>query len=63
MFVNIVAIWRSWLRCQSGNPEVLGSSPAGSEKLAVGPTFSGQSYKRAVSLAMHFIPPGNKFGT
>ena len=42
---------------QSGNPEVLGSSLAGGERFAVGRTFSGQSYKRIVPLAMHFIPP------
>ena len=28
-------MWRSWLTCQSGNPEVVGSSPAGGEKMAV----------------------------
>ena len=36
-----VAMWRSWLRLQSSNPEVVGLSPAGGEKLAVGRTFSG----------------------
>ena len=52
-----VAMWRSWLTRQSGNPEVVSSSPAGGEKLTVGRTFSGQSYKRFVPLAMHFTPP------
>ena len=42
---------------QSGNPEVVGSSPSGGEKLAVGQTFSGQSYKKCVLLAMHLTPP------
>ena len=28
-----VAMWRSWLTRQSGNPEVVSSSPAGGEKL------------------------------
>ena len=50
------AMWRSWLTHQSGNPEVVGLSPAGGEKLAVGQTFSGQSYKRFVPLAMNFTP-------
>ena len=40
---NYVAMWRSWLRRQSGNPEIVGLSPAGGKKLAVGRTFSGQS--------------------
>ena len=40
-----VAVWLSWLWRQSHIPEVTGSSPIGSEKLAVGRTFSGQSYK------------------
>ena len=35
--------WCSWLRLQSGDSEVVGF--AGGEKLAVGRTFSGQSYK------------------
>ena len=47
-----VALWRSWLRRQSGNPDVVGSSPAGVEKVAVGRTFSEQ-----IPLATHFIPP------
>ena len=38
-------MWRSWLGRQSGNPEVVGLSLAGGEKLAVGRNFSGQSYK------------------
>ena len=50
-------MWSSWLRRQSDNPELVGSSPAGGEKLAVGRTFSGQIYKRFLPLAMHFIPP------
>ena len=52
-----MAVWCSWLTRQSGNPEVVGSSPAGGEKLAVCQTFSGHSYKRFVSLAMYFTPP------
>ena len=52
-----MAMWRSWLMRQSGNSEVVGSSPTGGEKLAVGRNFSGQSYKRFVSLAMYFTPP------
>ena len=35
-----------WTRPQFGNPEVVGLSPDGGKKLAAGPTFSGQSYKR-----------------
>ena len=31
-------MWRSWLMRQSSNPEVVGSSPARGEKLAVGRT-------------------------
>ena len=50
-------MWRSWLTRQSAYPKVVGSSPAGGEKLAVGRTFSGQSYKRFVPLAMHLTPP------
>ena len=52
-----VAMWRSCLMRQSGNPEVVGLSPAGEEQLAVGRTFSGQSYKRFVPLATLFTPP------
>ena len=52
-----VAIWRSWLTRQSGNPEVVGSSPAGSKTLAIGPTFAGEIYKRFVPLSMHFTQP------
>ena len=37
--------------CQSGNPEVVGSHPAGLNKLAVGGTFHGQIYKRFLSMA------------
>ena len=52
-----MAMWRSWLRRHYGNPEVVCSSLAGGKKLAVGRTFSGQSYKRFVPLAMHFTQP------
>ena len=45
------------LRHQSGYPEVVSSSPTGGEDLAVGPTFSGQIYKRFLPLAMHFTTP------
>ena len=31
-----VALWRSGLRRQSGNPQVVGLNPAGDEQLAVG---------------------------
>ena len=37
-----VAMWRIGLMCQSRDPEVVGSSPAGGEKFAVGQTFPGQ---------------------
>ena len=52
-----VAMWRSWLRRQSGNPEIVGLSPAGGEKLAVGLTFSGQKYKRFSNSGHVFTPP------
>ena len=52
-----VAMWRSWLRRQSGNAEVVGLSPTGGEKLAVGRIFSEQIYKRFLPLATHFTPP------
>ena len=57
LYFTVLAMWRSWLRRQSGNPEVVGSSPAGGEKLAVGRTFSGQIYKRFEPLATHFTQP------
>ena len=45
---------RNGQRRQSGNPEVVGLSPAGGEKLVLDRTFSGHSYKRFVPLATHF---------
>ena len=57
---SYVAMWRSWLRRQSGSPEVVGSSPAGGEKLAVGRTFSEQIYIRGLYLWPHISPhPGD----
>ena len=41
-FFYILAMWRSGLIRQSGNPEVVGSGHAVGEKLAVGQTFSVQ---------------------
>ena len=49
-------MWRSVLRRQSGNPSVVGSTPAGDKKLAVDRAFSGQNYKRFQPLAIHFTP-------
>ena len=40
-----MAMWHSGLRRKTGNPEVVGTSAAGDEKLAVCRTFSEQSYK------------------
>ena len=37
-------MWRSWLMGQSGNPEVVGLSPVGDEKLAVGQTFFDHAF-------------------
>ena len=37
--MGFVAMWLSGQRCQSGNPEVVGSNPADGEKYAVGQTF------------------------
>lgn len=34
-------MWHSDLRCELSNPEALGLSSAGGEKLAFGQTFSG----------------------
>ena len=53
-----MAIWASWLRHQSGNPEVLGSSPAGVKKLSVGRIYQsaaiGTVYSR-VELDKEYI--------
>ena len=54
--MGFVAMWLSGQRCQSGSPEVVGSNPADGEKYAVGQTFSGQSYKRFLSLVRYFTP-------
>ena len=50
-----MAMWRSWLRCQSSHFEFVCSSPAGCEKLTVAQTFSRHSYKRCVLLVMHVL--------
>ena len=50
-------MWRSLPTRPSSNPDLVGLRPAGGEKFAVGRTFSGQSYKRFVSLAMYFTLP------
>ena len=64
MFVNYVILrfihvdmWRSWLRRQSSNPEVVGSSPAGGEKLAVGGLSQVGFVRGLYPLATHFTPP------
>ena len=44
-----------WLRCQPATPKVVGSKPAGIEKLA----SSGQSYKRFTHRATPSPYPGN----
>ena len=53
-----VAMWRSWLRLQSSNPEVVGLSPAGGEKLAVG--LSKVGFVRGLYPWTHILPhPGD----
>ena len=53
----VVAMWRSWLRRQSGNPEVVGSSPAGGESCQLAELSQDRVIRDFLSLAMHFTPP------
>ena len=55
-FMNMEFVGLCGLRHQFGNPEVVGSIPAGGEKLAVGRTFSGRIYKE-VSTSGHAFHP------
>ena len=48
---------RSGLRCQSDYSKVVGQSPAGGKKFAVGLTFSGQSYNRFLPETDHEFHP------
>ena len=52
-----VAMWRSWLMHQSGNPEVVGSSTAGDESWQLAELFQDRVIRDFLSLAMQFTPP------
>ena len=58
-----VAMWRSCLQSQSGNPEVVGLSPACGEKLAVA-ELSQDRFIRGFYLWPRISPrQGDKLGT
>ena len=56
-------MWRSWLRRQSGYPEVVGSNPAGGENWQLDELSQDRVLRDFLSLAMYFTPPFSSSGT
>ena len=52
-----MAMWRSWLRRQSGYPEVVGSNPAGGKSWKLDELSQDRVLRDFLSLAIYFTPP------